>query len=65
MEFKKDDDPFISAIDYWLKGNIENAELSWRSVVSALTSNGETGLAKRIDRKYCQQGELVALHAFC
>ena len=54
-EFKKEDDPLAEAVDYWLNGNVEGVPVSWRSVVEALKSSGETGLAKRIEKKYCQQ----------
>ena len=47
------------AVDYWLNGNVEGVPVSWRSVVEALKSSGETGLAKRIEKKYCQQQDNV------
>ena len=51
------DDPLAAAVNYWLNGNVNDVPLSWISVVKAVNSNhvGETGLAKRISRKYCQQ----------
>ena len=59
MEFKKRDDPLAAAVDYWLRGNVEDVSVSWKSIVVALKSShvGETGLAKRISSKYCQQEE--------
>ena len=54
-EFKKEDDPLAAAVDYWLNGNVEGVPVSWRSIVEALKSSGETGLAKRIEKKYCPQ----------
>ena len=58
-EFKKEDDPLGEAVDYWLIGNVEGVPVSWRSVVEVLKSSGETGLAKRIKKKYCQQQDNV------
>lgn len=59
MEFKKDDDPLIRAINFWLKGNVEDVETSWKSIVAALNSShvGEAGLARRLNKKYCKDGE--------
>ena len=56
-EFEKEVDPLSAVIDYWLNGNAERVPVSWRSVAAALESSyvGETGLATRISRKYCQQ----------
>ena len=52
MEFRKEDDSFAAAVNYWLNGNAA----SWKSVVAALKSShvGETGLADRINKNYCQ-----------
>ena len=60
-EFEKEADPLSAVIDYWLSGNVEGVPVSWRSIVAALKSNhvGETGLANRISRKYCQQFNAV------
>lgn len=57
MEFRKLDDPLAAAVDYWLNRNVENVPLSWRSIVKAVESShvSETGLAKRISKKYCQK----------
>lgn len=59
MEFKKDDDPLIRAVNYWLKGNVEDVAISWKSIVAALNSSHvrEAGLAKRLSKKYCNEGE--------
>ena len=56
MEFRKEEDSLSAVIDYCLRGNVEGVPLSWISVVKALQSFhvGETGLAKRIKNKYCQ-----------
>ena len=56
MEFKQADDPMAVAINYWLKGNVEGAVISWESIVAAIQSIhvGESGLAKRMCNKYCQ-----------
>ena len=65
MEFRKEEDSLSAAIDYCLRGNVEGAPLSWASVVKALQSShvGETGLAKRIKNKYCQNegGDVLKL----
>ena len=55
-KFKKEDDPLSSAIDYWLRDNVEDVPVSWESIVTALESThvGEPGLAKRIKEKYCE-----------
>lgn len=59
MIFKREDDPLVAAIDYWLNGNVEDVPLSWKSVVTALNSKhvGEPGLAKKISKKYCNSVE--------
>ena len=56
-EFKKEVDPLSEAVNYWLNGNAEEVPVSWMSVVAALESSHveETGLAKKIKKKYCQQ----------
>lgn len=50
-------DPLAAAVDYWLKGNVENVSISWKSVAEALDSSfvGESGLAKRIRLAHCTQ----------
>ena len=59
MEFQKLDDPLTVVIDYWLNGNVKEVTISWKSIVAALKSDhvGETGLARRICKKYCQLQE--------
>ena len=59
MEFKRDEDPLVSAIDYWLKGNVEGASITWTSIKRALKSKhvDESCLAKRIERRYNQGNE--------
>ena len=57
-EIEKEDDPLAAIIDYWLSGNAENADrvsLSWKSIAKVLASPhvDESGLAKRIELKYC------------
>ncbi len=54
QEFKKEEDPLAAVIDYWLKGNVEKYPLTWESIVIALKSI-ESGLAKRLKRKYCHE----------
>ena len=59
-EFKKEDDPLSATIEYWLDGNVEDASLTWQSVVDALRSEhvGEIGRADAIYEKYCvSQGQ--------
>ena len=62
-EFEQEDDPLAAVIHYWLDVNVEVLEVpvSWGSIVAALKSSyvGETGLANRISRKYCQQQNTV------
>ena len=59
MEFKKEDHPLAAVANYWLNDNVEGVPVSWRSVVAALRSSEENGLAKRIKKKYCQQQDNV------
>ena len=56
-EFKEDKDPLAAVVDYWLRGNVEGVSVSWQSIVEALKSGyvGESGLAKRIAKKYCRE----------
>ena len=55
-EFEQESEPFAAIIDYWLKGNVEDVPVTWRSVVAVLesTSVDEKGLAWTIINKYCQ-----------
>ena len=55
-EFGKESNPFAAIIDYWLKGNVEDVPVTWRSIVAVLESNSldEKGLARTIMNKYCQ-----------
>ena len=58
-QFEGEKDPLLTAVNYWLKGNIEGDEVlpvSWKSIVVALKSKhvGETGLAQEVHSKYCQ-----------
>lgn len=59
MEFEKDQNPLIASINFWLRGNVEDVSVSWRSIVKALKSESvkETGLAEIISKKYCNQEE--------
>ena len=54
---EKDSDPLSAVIDYWLRGNVKGASVSWKSLVKALKSShvAERGQAKRIEEKYCQE----------
>ena len=55
MEFKREEDPLSAAIEYWLKGNVENVPISWATVIKALESShvGEGGLAAAVRKKAC------------
>ena len=54
-EFKKESNPLIEVINYWLNGNIKDVAVTWRSILAALESSSvdERGLAKTIMEKYC------------
>ena len=54
-KFEKKDDPLSAIIDFWLRGNVKDVPVSWRSIVAALESShvDEAGLANRISKKYC------------
>ena len=55
-QFEKEDDPLSAIINYWLKGNVTESvvPISWDSIVSALKTVGEAGLAEQIKAKYSQ-----------
>ena len=59
LEFQKGDNPLPAIADFWLRGNVEGAEVSWKSIARALASEfvGEPALAKEISQKYCQVEE--------
>ena len=57
-EFEKaDDDPLAAIVDYWLRGNVTDYPLTWKSVVEVLSSShvDAKGLADRISAKYCPE----------
>jgi hypothetical protein len=56
-EFERESDPLSAVIDYWLRGNVECAPISWEHIAKALGSShvGETGLARRIRIKHCEK----------
>ena len=54
-EFEKEDNSFAAAIDYWLKGNIQNVQVSWEYLVASLKSLGEFSLAETIIMKQGEQ----------
>ena len=62
-ELEGEQDPLSAIVNYWLRGNVKDVPLSWRSIVKALTSKhvGEMGLANVIDKKYCQEEESEGL----
>ena len=53
--FEKDTDPLSSVITYWL---CEGVAISWMSLVDALESVDEKGLAEIIRKKYCDVPEI-------
>ena len=59
LEFQKGDNPLPAIADFWLRGNVEGAEVSWKSIATALASDfvGEPALAKKISQIYCQVEE--------
>ena len=59
LKFQKGDNPLPAIADFWLHGNVEEAEVSWKSIATALASGfvGEPALAKKISQKYCQVEE--------
>ena len=59
LEFRKGDNPLPAIADFWLCGNVKEAEVSWKSITTALASDfvGEPALAKKISQKYCQVEE--------
>ena len=56
-EFKRDSNPLIKVINYWLDGNVKDVSVTWRSIVTVLGSSivDEIRLAKTIMAKYCSQ----------
>ena len=54
-EFEKEGDPFAAVMNYWLKGNVKDVPVTWRSIVTVLESSSvdERGLAKTMMKKYC------------
>lgn len=46
-------------VDYWLRGNIEDASISWDFIATTLKSVDESGLAKEICKKYCQSNKCL------
>ncbi len=58
-EFEKVEDPLSDVINYCLMGNVEGVPFTWESIVTALESTDESGLAKRLKIKYCHEEEKV------
>jgi hypothetical protein len=58
-EFETERDPLSAVIDYWLRGNVEPVPTTWEPITKALESShvGETGLARRIRIKHCEEGD--------
>ena len=59
LEFQKGDNPLPAIADFWLHGNVEGAEVSWKAIATALASDfvGELALAKEIRQNFCQVEE--------
>lgn len=59
--FRKDDNPLSAIANFWLCGNVEGAEISWKSIAKALGSSfvGEPVLSREISKKYCQPEKTV------
>ena len=57
-QFEGEGDPLTATVDYWLKGNVPESvvRVPWNTIVSALMSIDERGLAHRISKKYRVQG---------
>ena len=53
-EFEREADPLAAAINYWLKGNVRDVPVTWRSIVTALADVDERSLAQTIREKYSQ-----------
>lgn len=53
--FEKESYPSSSIITYWLH---EGHAISWMSIVYAIESIGERGLAMNIRKKYCRVQEI-------
>lgn len=53
-EFKREEEPLAAVIDYGLKGNIQKYPFTWKSIVKVLIKLKESGLASRLEKKYCQ-----------
>ncbi len=65
LQFEHDeDDPPSAVVDYWLRGNVPDVPISWKSIVEALKSEhvGEAGLAQKISKKYRQQEDTKIEH---
>ena len=58
LEFQNGD-PLPAIVDFWLCGNVEGAEVSWKAIATALASDfvGELALAKEIRQNFCQVEE--------
>lgn len=63
-EFKKELDPLAAVINYWLKGNVEEVQVCWLSIVETLKTPHvmELGLAEKICAKYCPQDTSLSAH---
>ena len=59
LEFQKGDNPLPAIADFWLRGNVEGAEVSWKAIATAIASDfvGEPALAKEIRQNFCQVEE--------
>ena len=53
-------DPMAASVDYWLRGNAKDAEVSWNSLAEALQIAKERKLADHIRGKFCHiEGQTI------
>ena len=56
-EFEREAEPFVAVVDYWLRGDVKNTSVTWKTIVKVLQDDylEENGLADTIRKKYIQQ----------
>lgn len=61
QQFKQDVDILSCVINYWLKGNIRGAPITWKFLAETLQSDyvDESGIASTIITEYCQRGDFT------
>ncbi len=59
ITFMKEDNPLLTTLDHWLRGNVSDNQPSWASIITVLKSKqvGEIGLANKLSAKYCQKND--------